>query len=191
MPQALRVLEKFTDEFGTTPKGREDSGYEYGVAFVQAKIWAQSMVCHQCGVKGQGVNEFPKIINSQSKQFWEDRNKDCHEKANKESKESTDNTSIYEVVAVVSEEDDAAHVNYEHYQRLMSVMEELDIGMVQVGHSDTRVVEDTNTGNKLLSHGTSNTGKQVSWDNITESVSKRFTLDAHKIYLISCAMYYS
>ena len=73
----------------------------------------------------------------------------------------------------------------------MRAMEELDIGMVQVGHSDTGVVEDMNAGIHLLSRGTSNPGKQVSWDKITEIVSKRFTLDAHKLYLDSCATYHS
>ena len=36
MPQALKLLEKFKAEVGTTPKGRADSGDEYGVAFAQA-----------------------------------------------------------------------------------------------------------------------------------------------------------
>ena len=63
--------------------------------------------------------------------------------------------------------------------------------MVRVGHSDTGVVEDTNSGINLLSRGTSNTGKQVSWDNITERVSKRFKLDAYKLYLDSFATNHS
>ena len=70
-------------------------------------------------------------------------------------------------------------------------MEDLDIGMFQVGHSYTGVVEDKNTGINLLSRRTYNLGKQVSWDKSTERVSKRFTLDAHKLYLESCATYHS
>ena len=106
-------------------------------------------------------------------------------------KEGIANAAIDEVVAVVLAEDDAACVKYERYQRLMSAMKDLYIGMVQVGHSDTGVVEYTNSGINLLSCGTFNTGKQVHWDKITERVSKRFTLDAHKLYLDSCAMYHS
>ena len=59
-------------------------------------------------------------------------------------------------------EDDAARVKYERYQSPMSAMEELDIGMVQVGHSGTGVVEDMNAGVNILSCGTSNPGKIVS-----------------------------
>ena len=44
----------------------------------------------------------------------------------------------------------------------MSAMEELDVGMVQVGHSDTVVVEDTNVGVNLFHLGTSIPGKQMS-----------------------------
>ena len=43
----------------------------------------------------------------------------------------------------------------------------------------------------LLSCGTYNTGKSVSWDKSTESVNKQFTLDAHKLYLHICEMYHS
>ena len=49
----------------------------------------------------------------------------------------------------------------------MSVMEELYIRMVQVDHSDTVVVEDTNAGINLFSCGTSNPGKKVPWDKST------------------------
>ena len=73
----------------------------------------------------------------------------------------------------------------------MIAMEELDIGMVQVGHSYTGFIEDTNAGINLLSRGTSHPVKQVSLDKSTESISERFTLDAHKIYLGSCATYHS
>ena len=73
----------------------------------------------------------------------------------------------------------------------MSAMEELDIGMIKVGHSDTGVVEDMNAGVNIFSRGISNTNKSVLWDKSTESVNKRFTLDAHKLYLDSCATYYS
>ena len=116
------------------------SGDESGVAFAQAQIWAQSMVCHPCGVKIQGVNKCPKLIRTQRKHFWEDCNKACREKANTSLKEGTDNAAVAEVVDVVPVEDDAARIKYERYQRLMSAMEELDIGMFQVGHSDTGVV---------------------------------------------------
>ena len=51
MPQALKLLEMFKDEFGTTPKGRADSGDEYSVAFTQAQTLSQSRVCHHLGVK--------------------------------------------------------------------------------------------------------------------------------------------
>ena len=73
----------------------------------------------------------------------------------------------------------------------MSAMEKLKIDMIQVGHSDTGVVEDMNAGVNLLSHGTSNLGKSVSWDKSTEIFNKWFTLDAHKLYLESCATYHS
>ena len=113
MTQALKLLEKFKAEFGTTPKGSSDSVDEYGVAFAQAKIWAQSTVCHHCGVKGHGVNKCTKLTHAQRKQSWEDHNKARHEKANTASKEITANAAIAEVVAVVPEEDDVARVNYE------------------------------------------------------------------------------
>ena len=71
----------------------------------------------------------------------------------------------------------------------MNAMEELDIGMVQVGHSDTGVVEDINVRVNSLSRGTSNPGKEVSFSKKTERVSKRFTIDTHKLYFDSCAMY--
>ena len=73
----------------------------------------------------------------------------------------------------------------------MSAMEELDIGMVQVGHSDTGVMEYTTAGINVLSCRTYNTGKHVCWDKSTERVIKRFTLDAYKIYFESCATYHS
>ena len=63
----------------------------------------------------------------------------------------------------------------------MSAMEELDIGMVQVGHSYTEVVEYKNSGVNLLSCGTSNPGKQVSSAKNTGHISKRFMLGAHKL----------
>ena len=44
----------------------------------------------------------------------------------------------------------------------MSVMEELDIGMIQVGNLDTVVMEEMNAGVNLLSRGTSNPSKLVS-----------------------------
>ena len=60
-----------------------------------------------------------------------------------------------------------------------------------MGHSGTGVVEDMNAGVNILSCGTSNPGKIVSWDKIIESVNEWFTLDAHKIYVDSCATYHS
>ena len=149
------------------------------------------MVCHHCGVKGHGVNECPKLTHAQGKQFWEDCNEARHEKTNSSPKKFTANAAVAEVVSVVPAEDDAASIKYKRYQRLMSVMEELDIGMVQVGHSDTGVVEDMNAVVNILSQETSNSGKRVSWDKSIKSVNKRFTLDAHKLYLDSCATYHS
>ena len=77
-------------------------------------------------------------------------------------KEGTANAAISEVFVVVPAEDDAARVKYERYQRLMSAMEDLYIGMVQVVHSDTVVVEGKNARINVLSRGTYNTGKHVS-----------------------------
>ena len=77
-------------------------------------------------------------------------------------KEGTANAAISEVFAVVPAEDDAARVKYERYQRLMSAMEELDIGMVQVVHSNTGFVEDMNSRVNIFSRGTYNPGKIVS-----------------------------
>ena len=134
MPQALKLLEKFKAEVGTTPKGRADSSDQSGVAFAQAQSWAQNMVCYQCVVKVHGVNQCPNITHAQHKQFWENHNKAFREKANTASKEGTDNAAIAEVVVVVPAEDDAELVKYKCYQRLMSAIEELDIGVVQVGH---------------------------------------------------------
>ena len=108
----------------------------------------------------------------------EQLNKDSREKANTAPKEGTDNAAVAEVVDFVPEDDDAACIKYERYQRIMHTMEELDIGMVQVGHSDTGFVEDMNNRVNILSHGNYNPGKRVSWDKSTESVNKRFTLDA-------------
>ena len=71
----------------------------------------------------------------------------------------------------------------------MSAMEELDFGIVQVGKSYSGVVEYMNAGVNLLSRGTSNPGKRVSWDKSTECANKRFMLDAHKLYLDSCVTY--
>ena len=73
----------------------------------------------------------------------------------------------------------------------MSAMEDLHIGIVQVGHSDTGVVEDTDAGVNLLSRGTSNISNKVSFVNNTEHVSKRSKIDAHKLYLDSCDTYHS
>ena len=63
----------------------------------------------------------------------------------------------------------------------MSAMEKLDIGMVQVGHSHTGFMEDTNAGVNLLSRGKSNPGKQVYFVKKKEHASKRPTLDVHKL----------
>ena len=149
------------------------------------------MVCHHCGVKGHRVNECPKINDAQHKQFWEERNKARREKANTASKDGNSNADIAEVAAAVPSEDDAARVKYKRYQRLMSALKYLDIGMIQVGHSDTGVLEATNAGINVLSCGKSNPGKHVYWDKSIERVSKRFTLDAHKLYLDICATYQS
>ena len=69
IPQALNILESFKAEVGTTLKGRAGSGDESGVAFAQAQSWAQSMLCHHCGVKVHGVNECTKLTRAQCKQF--------------------------------------------------------------------------------------------------------------------------
>ena len=69
----------------------------------------------------------------------------------------------------------------------MIAMEKLDIGIVQVVHSDTGVVKDMNGDVNLLSRGTYIPGKRVSWDKSTESVNKWFTLDVHKLCLGSFA----
>ena len=92
---------------------------------------------------------------------------DRREKSDTASKEGTANAAIAEVVAVVPSEDDSARVKYEHYQSLMSATEELDIGIVQVVHSDTVFVEDTNSGIHLLYRRTSIPGNHMSWDNST------------------------
>ena len=82
MPKALKLLEKVKSEVGTTPKGHAYSGDDYGVAFVQAQIWAHSMLCHHCGVKGQGVDNCPNLTHDQRRQFWGDRNNSRREKYN-------------------------------------------------------------------------------------------------------------
>ena len=161
MPQALKLLEKFKAEVGATPKGRTDSVDDSGVAFAQAQSWAQSMVFHHCGIKGHRVNKCPKLNHAQGKNFWKYCNKDRREKSNTEPKEGTDNAAVAEVVFAIPEENDAARIKYECFQRLISAMEELEIWMIQVGHSDTGVVEDMNSGVNMLSRGTSNTGKSV------------------------------
>ena len=150
MPQDLNIIENFKAEVGTTPKGCADSVDESGVAFAQAQSWAHIMVCHHCGVKGHGVNECPNLTHAQRKQFWEERNKAGREKSNTALKEVNTNDAIAEVVAVVPSEDDAARVKYERYQRLMSAMEEIDIGMFQVGHSDTGFAEEIILQNALV-----------------------------------------
>ena len=191
MPQALKLLEKFKAEVGATPGGRTDSVDDSGVAFAQAQSWAQSLVCHHCGIKGHRVNKCPKLNHAQGKNFWKYCNKACREKANTSLKEGTDNAAVAEVVDFFPAEDDAARIKYESYQLLVSAMEELDIGIFQVGHSDTGVVEYMNAGVNLLSRGTYNPGKRLSLDKSTESVNKRFTLDAYKLYLDSCTTYHS
>ena len=75
-----------------------------------------------------------------------DHNKDRCEKSNTASKEGTANAAIADVAAPVPEEDDAACLKYNSYQSLMSAMEELEIGMIHVGHSDNGVVEYMNAG---------------------------------------------
>ena len=179
MPQALNILEKFKAEVGTTPKGRANSGDEYVVSFVQAQIWAQSMVSHHCGVKVHRVNECPKLTHAQRKQFWDDRNKHRRGKSNTALKECTAHAAVAKDANPA--EDYAARLKYKQYQRLMSAIEELYVGMVQVGCSDTGVVEDKNAGVNLSSRGTSNPGKQVYFAKNMEHVSRRFTLDANKL----------
>ena len=147
------------------------------------------MVCHHCGVKRHGVNECPKLTHAHGKQLWDDHNKAWREEANTASNEGISHAAVDKDANTA--DDAAARVEYERYQSLMSAMEELDIGMVQVVHSDTGFVEDTKAGVNLLSRGTSNTGKQVYFTQNTEHVSKQFTLDAHKLYLDSCATYHS
>ena len=74
MTQALKLVEKFKAEVGKMPKGHAETGDESGIAFGQAQRWAQSMVCHQCGVMGQGLNQCPKLNHAQRKQFWDNLN---------------------------------------------------------------------------------------------------------------------
>ena len=141
MPQALKLklLGKFKAEVGKTPKGRADYGEETGVAFAQAQSCSHSMVFHNCGVKGYRVNECPNLNHAQRKQFWDDRNNARREKANTAPKEGTAHAAVDKDNN--PKEDDAARVKYKCYQHIMREMEELDIGMVQLGHSDTGVVE--------------------------------------------------
>ena len=73
----------------------------------------------------------------------------------------------------------------------MSKIEQLDIGMFPVRHSDTGVAEDTNAGVNLLSRRTSNPGMKSYFAKNKKDVSKRFALDAHKLYLYSCATYHA
>ena len=123
------------------------------------------MVCHHCGVKGHGVNKCTKLTHAQNKHFWDERNNAWHEKDNTAPKEGNYHADVSKDAKTT--EDDVARVKYEHYQRLMNAMEELDIGMVQVGHSDTGVVEDTKAGINVFSRGTYNPGKHVFWYKIT------------------------
>ena len=57
VPHALKLLDKFKAEVGTTPKGHAEPGVESGVFFAQAQSWAQMMVFHHNGVKRHGVYE--------------------------------------------------------------------------------------------------------------------------------------
>ena len=120
------------------------------------------MVCHQCGLNGNGVNVYPKLTYVQRKQFWEDRNQARREKSNTGPKKGTANAAVAEVADSVSSNDDPTRIKYKRYQHPMSAMGEIDIGMIQVGHLDTGVLEDMNVRVNLLSCGTSNTGKSLS-----------------------------
>ena len=61
-------------------------------------------------------------------------------KANTVPKEGAANATVAGVAASFSAEDYVERIKYECYQHPMSAMGELDIGIIQVGHSDTGVV---------------------------------------------------
>ena len=66
------------------------------------------MVCHHCGVKGNGVNDCPKLTHVHRKQFWDDCNNARREKANTVSEEVTAHAAVAKDVKPA--EDDAARV---------------------------------------------------------------------------------
>ena len=109
------------------------------------------MVCHHCGVKGHGFNECLKLTHVQRKEFCQDRNKARSKNSNTAPKEDTTNAAAAEVVDAVPTEDGDTRIMYETYQRIMSAMEDLDIGMIQVDHPDTVFVKYMNVGVNLLS----------------------------------------
>ena len=72
MPQALKLIEKYTAEVGATEKN-SDSAREYGVAFAQADAWQSNTTCYSCGERGHGVNDCPNMEDVQREKFWADR----------------------------------------------------------------------------------------------------------------------
>ena len=48
MPQALKILENYKAEFGTTEQDADSAG-DYGVFFSQADAWQSNTTCYSCG----------------------------------------------------------------------------------------------------------------------------------------------
>ena len=72
MNKALRIIEKYKAEVGTTNQNADSSG-ESGVAFAQADAWQSNTTCYSCGERGHGVNDCPKLDDAQREKFWADR----------------------------------------------------------------------------------------------------------------------
>ena len=56
MPQAIKLLENYKAEVGTTEQNSDSAG-ESGVAFSQDDAWKSNTTCYSCGERGHGVND--------------------------------------------------------------------------------------------------------------------------------------
>ena len=55
MPQALKLLEKYKAEVGSTYQNADSDG-ESGVALARAGAWQSSITCYSCGERGKWLH---------------------------------------------------------------------------------------------------------------------------------------
>ena len=126
--------------------------------------------CFNCHAKGHTVNECPKLDAARKDKLWADR------KAARDANQGVTHAAVADEASTPAPAPAPAtnkSADFERFQRYLPLVEatkDLDVGFTQVGN----LVE-----------------RKVSFASVQDKSVKQFTLDPHKLYLDSCAMYHS